>query len=64
MGVQATGGPATGNRARAVAILEGAAKAPIDQSGRSAGTYNLAVTFEPDFTGGITHQVSAFGVGE
>ena len=62
--VQTAGGTTAGNRARAVAVLERAAKPPVDQAGRSAGADDLAVTFEPDFTGGITGQVSAFGVGE
>jgi hypothetical protein len=62
--VQTAGGPTAGNRARGVAVLERAAKPPADQAGRSAGADDLPVTFEPDFTGGITDQVSAFAVGE
>ena len=62
--VQTAGGPAAGNRARGMAVLEGTAKPPADHAGRSAGADDLAVTFEPDFTGGVTGQVSAFGVGE
>ena len=58
--VQTAGGPTAGNRARGVAVLERAAKPPVDQAGRSAGADDLPVTFEPDFTGGITDQVSAF----
>src|SRR6185312_12819114 len=64
VGVQTTGGTTARNRAHAVAILEGAAKPPVDHPGRPAGTDNLAVPFEPDFTGGITGQVSALGVGQ
>ena len=64
VGVQPTGGLTAGNRARAVAMLKGAAKPPIDQPGRPTGSNDLAVTFEPDFTGGITGQVSTFGIGE
>jgi hypothetical protein len=62
VGVQTAGGTTAGNRARGVAVLERAAKPPVDQAGRSAGADDLAVTFEPDFTGGITGQLSAFGV--
>ena len=64
MGVQTTGGATARNRAHAVAMLQRAAKPPVDQPGRPAGTNGLAVTFEPDFAGGITGQVAAFGVGE
>ena len=62
--VQAAGGTTAGNRAGGLAVLERAAKPPVDLAGRSAGSDDLAVTFEPDFTGGITGQVSAFGIGE
>ncbi|VBA47027.1 hypothetical protein LAUMK13_05760 [Mycobacterium innocens] len=64
VGVQTTGSAAPGNRARAVAVLEGAAKPPVDHAGRPAGTDELAITFEPNFTGGITAQVAAFGIGQ
>ena len=64
MGVQATGGTAARNHAHAVAILQRATKPPADQTGRPAGTNGLAVTFEPNFTRGITRQESPFGVGE
>ena len=64
MGVQTTGGATARNRAHALAMLERSAKPPVDQAGGPAGTNDLAVTFEPDFTRGITGQVSAFGVGE
>ncbi|VBA33961.1 hypothetical protein LAUMK13_00378 [Mycobacterium innocens] len=64
VGVQTTGRITAGNRARAVAVLEGAAKPPVDHAGRPAGTNDLAITFEPNFTGGITAQVAAFGVGQ
>jgi hypothetical protein len=47
-----------------MAVLERTAKPPVDQAARSAGADDLAVTFKPDFTSGITGQVSAFGVGE
>jgi hypothetical protein len=47
-----------------MAVLQRAAKPPVDLAGRSAGADDLAVTLEPDFTGGITAQVSAFGVRE
>jgi len=52
------------NRAHAVAVLECAAKPPIDQPGGPTGANDLAVTFEPDFTRGVTRQVSTFRVGE
>ena len=64
VGVQTAGGATTGNRAGAVAVLQRAAQPAADQPGRPAGADDLAVTFEPDFAGGITGQVSAFGLGE
>ena len=64
MGVQTPGGPTAGNRARGMAVLECAAKPPVDQTCRSAGTDRLAVAFEPDFTGGITGQILAVSVGQ
>ena len=64
MGMQATGGTTARNRAHAVAMLQRAAKPPVDQAGCPAGTNDLAVTFEPDFAGGITRQVAVFGLGE
>jgi hypothetical protein len=51
MGVQTTGGSTARNRARAVAMLQRAAKPPVDQPGRPAGTNGLAKPFEPDFAG-------------
>jgi len=45
-------------------MLQGAAKAAVDQPRRPAGTNDLAVPFEPDLGGGITRQVSVFGVSE
>ena len=47
-----------------MAVLEGAAKPPIDHAAGSAGADDLAVALEPDFTGGVTGQVSALGVGQ
>ena len=64
VGVQTTGGTTARNRAHAVAVLQGATKPPVDQPCHTAGTNDLAVTFEPDFTRGITRQVSAFGIGQ
>ena len=62
--MQTTGGPTAGNRAGGMAVLERTAKPPVDHPARSAGADDLTITFEPDFTRGITGQVSAFGVGE
>jgi hypothetical protein len=62
--VQTAGGTTTRNRTRGMAVLQRAAKPPVDLAGRSAGADDLAVTFEPDFTGRITGQVSAFGLRE
>ena len=62
--VQTTYSPTTGDRARGVAVFERAAKPPADLAGRPTGADDFAVAFEPDFTGGITGQVSAFRVGE
>ena len=62
--VQTTGGTAAGNRARRLAVLERAAKAPVDLAGRSAGADDLDLAFEPDLTGGITGQVLTFGFGQ
>ena len=64
MGVQTAGGPAPGHRAGGVAMLEGAAKPAVDHPGGAPGADGLAVALEPDFAGGITGQVAAFGVGE
>src|ERR1700742_195261 len=64
VGGQPSGGVTAGNCARAVAVLERTAKPPIDQPRGTTGANDLAVTFEPDFAGGITGQVSTFGVGE
>jgi hypothetical protein len=46
--VQAAGGPTAGYRAGGVAVLEGAAKPPVDHPGRSAGADGLPVALEPD----------------
>ena len=62
--VQTAGGSAAGNRAGGVAVLERTAQPAVDQAGRPPGADELPVTFEPHFTGGITGQVSAFGLGE
>jgi hypothetical protein len=62
MGMQTTSGATTRDRAHPVAMLQRAAKPPVDHPGRPAGTNDLAVTFEPHFTGGIAAQVSAFGL--
>jgi hypothetical protein len=62
--VKIAGGAATGNRARMVAVLEGAAKPAVDLAGGSARADDVAVAFEPGFEGGITYQVSAFGFRE
>ncbi len=64
VGVQTAGGPAAGDRAAAVAVLQGAAQPPADRAGGPPGADDLAVAFEPDLAGGITGQVLAFGVGE
>lgn len=62
VGVQAAGGPTAGHRAHGVAVLEGAAKPAADHPGGAASADDLPMTFEPDFAGGITGQVLAFGV--
>ncbi len=62
--VQTAGGTTTRNRTRGMAVLQRAAKPPVDLAGRPAGADDLTVTFEPDFTGGITGQVSAVGLRE
>ena len=64
VGVQTAGGATAGDRAHGVAVLECAAQPSVDQPRRAAGTDGLAGTFEPDFTGGITGHVLAFGVGQ
>jgi hypothetical protein len=64
VGVQTTGGSTARNHARTVAILQRSTKPPADQAGGPTGTNGLAVTFEPNFTRGITCQESPFGVGE
>ena len=47
MGVQTAGGATAGNRAAGLAVLQGAAKPPVDQPTRPPGPNDLAVTFEP-----------------
>ena len=64
VGVQTSGGPTTRNDARAVAVLQGAAKATIDHPGRPPRTDDLAITFKPDFAGGIAGQVTAVTVAQ
>ena len=64
VGMQTAGGTAAGYRAGGVAVLECAAQPPADRAGGAPGADDLTVTFEPHFTGGITAQVLAFGVGE
>ena len=64
VGVETAGGPATRNDAGAVAVLQGAAKAPIDHPGRPPRTDDLAGTFEPHFAGGIAAQVTAVSVAQ
>ncbi len=64
VGVQTAGSTTAGNRAAGLAVLEGAAKPPVDQPARPPGADDLPATFEPDFTAGITAQVSAFSIGE
>ena len=58
--VQTAGSSTTGNRARSVAVLQCAAKPPVDLAGRSARADDLAVTFEPHFT--RWHHRSGIGV--
>ncbi|OBJ07032.1 hypothetical protein A5623_05210 [Mycobacterium colombiense] len=64
MGQQTTGGTTAGHRAGAVAMLQRAPKPPADQPRRPPGTDDLAMAFKPHFTGGITGQVTAFGIGQ
>ncbi|VAZ99828.1 hypothetical protein LAUMK35_04466 [Mycobacterium pseudokansasii] len=64
VGVQTTGGATARNRAAGLAVLQRAAQPPADQAGRSAGADEPAVTLQPDFAGGITAQVPAFGLGQ
>ena len=64
VGVQTAGGPTARNRTGGVAVLQRAAKPPVNHPGCSAGADGLTVAFKPDFTGGITGQVLAFGVGQ
>ena len=45
-------------------MLKRTAQPTVDQPRRPARTDDLPVTFKPHFTGGITGQVSAFGLGE
>ncbi len=62
VGMQTTSGATTGNRARAVAVLQGTAQPTGDQPRRPPGADDLPVTFKPHLTGGITHQISALGL--
>ena len=56
--------PQPGTAQHGVAVLERTAQPAVDQPGRPPGADDLAVAFEPHLTGGITDQVSAFGLGE
>ena len=62
--VQSAGRAATGDDAPGVAVLQSAAQPAVDQPGRPPGTDHLAIAFEPHLAGGITSQVSPFGIGE
>ena len=62
VGMQTTSGATTGNRARAVAVLQGTAQPTADQPRRPPGADDLPVPFKPHLTGGITHQISALSL--
>ena len=64
VGVQSAGGSATGHRAAAVAVLQGAAEAGVDGAGGPTGSDDAAVAFEPHFAGRIAEQIPAVLVGE
>jgi hypothetical protein len=63
MGVQTAGGPATGHRAAAVAMLQRATQPAADRSGGTPGADDPTLTLEPGLAGGITCQVSALVLG-
>ncbi len=52
--VQTARGPTTGHRTRGMAVLQRTAKPQVNHPRRSARADDVAVTLEPDFTGGIT----------
>ena len=62
VGVQTAGGPAAGNHAAAVTVLQRAAQPAADRAGRPPGTDHPAVALEPDLAGGLAEQVAAFVV--
>ena len=62
VGVQTTSGATTGHRTRGMAMLEGSTKPAVDHPRRSPGSDDLPVTFEPDFAGGVTQQVTTLGL--
>ncbi|CFE47580.1 Uncharacterised protein [Mycobacterium tuberculosis] len=64
VGVQTPGGPTTGNHTRAVAMLKRTTQPTIDLTSRSTAANDLPVTFKPGLKGGITEQISAFGLAE
>ncbi len=62
--MQTPGGPTTGNHTRAVAMLKRTTQPTIDLTSRSTAANDLPVTFKPGLKGGITEQISAFGLAE
>ena len=60
--VQTAGGPAAGNRAAAITMLQRAAQPAADRAGRPPGTDDPTVALEPDLAGGLAEQVTAFVV--
>lgn len=64
VGVQTPGGPTTGNHTRAVAMLKRTTQPTIDLTSRSTAANDLPVTFKLGLKGGITEQISAFGLAE
>ncbi len=64
MGVQSAGGPATGDHAAVIAVLQRTAQPTADLAGGAGGAEGLAVALEPGFDGGLAEQVLAFFVGE
>jgi hypothetical protein len=59
VGVQPAGGPAPGDHAAAVAVLQCPTESAADGAGDPPGPDDLALAFEPGLTGGITEQVLA-----
>ena len=64
VGVQTAGGPAPGNHAAPVPVLQSAAQPPVDRPGHPPGPDRLTAAFEPHLTGRIAGQILPIGLAQ